>query len=465
MLLYDYQQACLDEIRESYRSGAKAPLLVSPTGSGKTVMFASICKGAAARGNRVMILVHRQELIDQVSHTLTEFKVGHGIIAPQYPRYANQPVQVASVFSLVRRLAQTPVPDLIVIDEAHHAILRSSWGACISAFPRSRLLGVTATPCRLSGEGLGDIFDRLVVGPSVERLIGEGRLSKVRVFAPPTIDASSVHHSMGDFKKSELDALVDKPKITGDAIEHYQKITPGQRAAVFCVSLAHASVVTAAANAAGIKAVQIDGTTDRSYRREVVKDFQNGIIQWLVTVDLISEGFDCPGIEVGISLRPTESLGLWLQQCGRCLRVAPRKVHATILDHAGNSLRHGLPTEERFWSLEGSRKPAAERERALSVRVCPRCFAAARRGPTACTNCGHTYDVEPRTVGKVAGELKELTAAELAERKARARERSQVGQTATLASLIELGRIRGYNSPERWAAYVLAGRDKKRAAR
>lgn len=459
--LFDDQTAVLGQVRQTYRDGARAPLLVAPCGFGKTVVFSAICKGAQERGNRVLILVHRQELVDQVSRTLQEFHVKHGLITPDNPLTPNATVQVASVFTLARRLAAAPVPHLLVIDEAHHAILRSTWGTVIAAFPRSRLLGVTATPTRLSGEGLGDIFDRLVTGPTTQALIDSGRLAPLRVFAPPSIDVAGVGTQMGDFKKSQLASVVDKPKITGDAVEHYQRLTPGKRAAVFCVSLEHAAHVAMGARAAGISTVQLDGQMDRQLRREVVKDFSNGRIQWLVTVDLISEGFDCPGIDVGISLRPTQSLALWLQQCGRVLRVAPGKEHAYILDHAGNSLRHGLPTEDRDWSLSGTIRRGQSGERAASIRVCPNCFSAQRSGKQSCAHCGAAFPVESRTVAKEKGTLEELTAEDIAARRAR----QQVGQTKNREALIALGRQRGYKDPTRWAAYVLAGRDKKRAAR
>lgn len=423
-------------------------------------MFSYICQGAAALGKKVWILVHRQELIDQVSSALNEFRVGHSVVAPGYAQSAHAQVQVASVFSLVRRMVSLASPDLIIIDEAHHAILSSTWGKIITAYPRARILGVTASPTRLSGEGLGDIFDRLICGPSVQSLIEAGSLSSVRVFAPPTIDVSQVRITMGEFKTRDLAAVVDKPKVIGDAIEHYQNLTAGQRAVVFCVSLEHARHMAAAARGAGLTAVMIDGTMDRELRRGVVNDFKNGHINWLVTVDLVSEGFDCPGIEVGISLRPTQSLGLWLQQCGRCLRVSPGKSHATILDHAGNSLRHGLPTEERNWTLDGVGK-RSHSPGATSVRVCPKCFSAQRSGKPACSNCGHTFAIEPRVVAKEAGTLEEITPEQIAARRAR----QQVGRTASIEALTELGRMRNYKDPAAWAAYVIQGRQKKRAAR
>lgn len=460
MQLREYQKKCVEDVRAAYRTGARAPLLTAPTGSGKTSMFSCICKGASERGNKVWILVHRQELIDQVSQALSEFEVRHGVIAPAFRTENRLTVQVASVFSLVRRMASLAPPDLIIIDEAHHAILSSTWGKIIAAYPKARLLGVTASPTRLSGEGLGDIFDRLISGPTVQALIDDGWLSTVRVFAPPTIDVSQVHMQMGDFKKSELGAAVDKPKVTGDAIEHYQKLTPGQRAVVFCVSIEHARNMAAAARGVGLTAVMIDGTMDRELRRGVVNDFKNGHINWLVTVDLVSEGFDCPGIEVGISLRPTQSLGLWLQQCGRCLRTAPGKSTATILDHAGNSLRHGLPTEERAWTLDGAARSNVRQNSGASVRVCPKCFSAQRSGKPSCSGCGHVFAVEPRVVEKESGTLTEITQEQIEAR----RERQKVGRAPTLEALVELGRMRNYKDPRKWAEYVMQGRTMKRSA-
>lgn len=461
IVLRDYQDAALAEVRTAYRSGKRAPLLVAPTGSGKTVMFCAICKGATLKGSTVWILAHRQELLDQISTTLTELEAPpHGIIGSDYAPSPHRKVQVASVFSLVRRLASLPAPDLIIVDEAHHAILASTWGTVIRACPGARLLGVTATPKRLSGEGLGDLFDHLVMGPSPERLIEAGCLSPVRVFAPPTVDVSQIGRRGGDFKRDELSGAVDRPKITGDAIEHYQRLTPGARAIAFCVSLEHASHLREQASKAGIAAVMIDGKMDRFLRREILKDFQHDRIKWLVSVDLVSEGFDCPGAEVGISLRPTQSVGLWLQQCGRILRPSPGKKFATILDHAGNTLRHGLPTETRHWDLAGtSANGRASTPAAQSNRVCPRCFAATRSGVSVCRECGLVFKVEPRTVRHERGELREITPEEIE----RAREhRAQVDQKQ-LDYLTNLGKVRGYRNPEAWARYVMQGIDKKKA--
>lgn len=438
--LRDYQTRMIDAVREAYRRRVRRVLLVAPTGSGKTVCFSSIATSAAQRGKRIAILVHRQELLDQVSDTLHRFEIGHGMIAAQYEPNPAAPVQVASVMTLVRRVPLTQPPDLLIIDECHHARSKS-WETITDSMPNTRILGCTATPLAHGG-GLGDAFDELICGPSAAELTTAGHLAPARVFAPPTISTDGMHTLMGDYLKSEVSAAVDKPIVTGDAIDHYQRLTPGLRAAVFCVSLEHAAHIAAAARASNIAAVTIDGSMDRHVRRRIIQDFQTGLIQWLVTVDLLSEGFDCPGIEVGIFLRPTQSLGLWLQQCGRVLRPSPGKTTAFLLDHAGNALRLGLPTDERQWSLKTGdvRRDSA---RAASIKVCPKCFHAQLGGKPACTECKTKFKIESRKVDHADGELQEITPEEIAKR----RERSQIGMAAhsgDRARLEEIARIKGY---------------------
>ena len=458
MILRDYQVRAIDEVRQSYRTGHRRPLLVSPCGSGKTVIFSHIGKSAAERGKRVMILVHRQELIDQVSAALDNCAVPHGIIAASHDRKLAGSVTVASVMTLIRRVKQTKAPDLLIIDEAHHAV-SDSWGAIIRAYPTARLLGVTATPTRTSGQGLGDVFDDMIYGPGVRELTDAGHLAPARVFAPPTIDTTGMHTLMGDYLKSEIAAAVDKPKVTGDAIEHYQKLTPGRKAVVFCVSLEHAGHMARAAREAGITAVEMDGRMDREVRRRIVRDFVAGAIQWLVTVDIVAEGFDVPDIEVGIFLRPTQSMGLWLQQSGRVLRTAPGKTEAVCLDHAGNTLRHGLPSDDREWSLEGRKRDArAPSESAASIRVCPQCFSAQLSGKPTCMHCGCVFEVKARQVQREEGTLTEITPEQIARR----RERQLQGRATSLEQLQAIGRIKGYKPG--WAQRVFEARQKKRVA-
>lgn len=439
---------------------------VAPTGFGKTVVFSYIAQHAQARGNRVMILAHRQELLDQISTSLQRFNVPHGFIAAGYPGHSRAMVQVGSTPTVVRRTTQVATPDLIVVDEAHHATPKNTLGQVLAAFPRARVLGVTATPVRLSGEGMGEVFDRMVLGPSTADLIDAGRLSPVRVYAPPGIDTSGLHMRGGDYAVNELVAAADKPTITGDAVDHYRRLAHGKRAVAFCISVDHAQHVADAFCSAGYSAVRIDGRMDRHERRRIVEAFRQGDIGVLTSCDLISEGFDLPAIEVGISLRPTASTGLWLQQVGRCLRIAPGKGDALILDHAGNTLRHGLPTEPREWSLDGreERRTRTKAERPVSVRICSVCFSASRAGVSVCGSCGHPFPVQARKVASVDGELQEITAARILTPEQR-RAKQEQGAAQSLQALIDLARMRGYKAPERWAQYVYEGRQAKQSRR
>jgi superfamily II DNA or RNA helicase len=311
----------------------------------------------------------------------------------------------------------------------------------------------------MGGDGLGNTFDCLIRGPSVAELIERGYLAPPRVFAPPTISTEGMHTLMGDYLKSEVSAAVDKPKVTGDAIDHYQKLTPGLKAAVFCVSLEHAAHIATAAQDAGITACQIDGTMDRDVRRGIIRDFRQGLIKWLVSVDLLAEGFDVPDIEVGIFLRPTQSLGLYLQQVGRILRPAPGKSTAFLLDHAGNCQRFGLPQEDREWTLNTDTATRGAKERPISIRVCHKCFSAQKSGKPACAYCGTAFKVEARKVSQEDGELREVTPEELARR----RERSQIGMAAhsgDRARLEEIARIKGHKPG--WVQHRLNAAQRKR---
>lgn len=452
--LRPYQESAVDAVRESLRRHPST-LLVAPTGSGKTVMFSYISSRAVQKGKRIWIMAHRQELVDQISDTLNRFDVGHGFIAAGYPKSPRMHVQVASVQTLIRRMPETLPPDLIIIDEAHHATAKNTIGRILASYPQAKWLGVTATPTRLSGEGLGDVFKDMVLGPSTLELIELGALCPPTVYAPPTVDLSQLHVRAGDFVTAEAEAAMDKPKITGSAVAHYRKHAEGKRAVAFCTSIAHAQHVAMEFVDAGYKAVHVDGTMDRQVRKRVVASFQKGEIHVLTSCDLISEGFDCPGIEVGISLRPTASLGLWIQQVGRCLRTADGKDRAIILDHAGNTLRHGLPTDERAWSLAGRER--ARRNQAsdsISVRVCPQCFSAQPSGPPSCKHCGHIFPIAARKVEEVEGELEEVTASRVA--------RKEQGSARSIEALIELGKLRGYRDPLSWANHVYRGRMAKR---
>jgi DNA repair protein RadD len=404
--LRPYQQQAISDLRMAYRNGSAAPLLVAPTGMGKTVVFAAITQAAAARGRQVLILVHRRELIHQASAKLAAIGVDHGVIAAGITP-ANASVQVASVQTLIRRLDCAAAPDLIIIDEAHHAVAGNTWGRIIDHWPNSLLLGVTATPVRQDGRGLGSMFDQLVLGPSTAELITTGYLTPARIYAPPPVaDLTGIHRRAGDYAIDEAAERMDRPTVTGDAISHYQRIGAGQPAIAFCCNVKHAEHVCHAFKVAGIRAATLLGnTTDRD---ALVARFAAGFIDVLVTVDVVSEGFDCPGAAVAILLRPTQSEGLYLQQIGRVLRPAPGKQAAVVLDHVGNVHRHGFPDDHRNWTLaDRERRAGSAGTPAPSVRTCPECFAAFKPAPV-CPCCGHDCAPKIREIQQVDGELQEI---------------------------------------------------------
>jgi|DEB0MinimDraft_6_1074348.scaffolds.fasta_scaffold03249_7 superfamily II DNA or RNA helicase len=510
MQLRQYQQQAIDDTRAAIRNGARAPLLVLPTGGGKTVIFATIAATAAAKGNRVLILVHRRELIHQASSKLAWVGLEHGIIAAGLPT-TDALVQIASVQTLARRLAHmTWQPSLIIIDEAHHATA-GQWERILNHWPDAYRLGVTATPCRLDGRGLGAAFDRLVLGPSVSDLIEKEYLSKYRVFCPPMIaDLSQVKARAGDYKIEEAEKQMVRAEVTGDAVQHYKKYANGQKAIAFALTVAHAELVSEAFNESGIAAEVIKGEMSTAERESLVERFKLGTVQVLVSVNVVSEGFDCPDASCAIILRPTKSESLYLQQVGRVLRPAEGKRHAVILDHVANVPRHGLPCDHRQWSLED--KPAGG---IVAVKQCPECFAVFHPQPT-CPVCGadlssgdpkdrndKTYSDEelievqipernpqglpvivdfgdhaPNARGYFIDKVdssghywirkggghpflinkSKVTIDSEAEQKIKA---TSQGKARTLEQLVELGKIRGMKNPAGWARHVYLARQRK----
>jgi superfamily II DNA or RNA helicase len=386
VILRPYQEDDIARIRQAYAGGAQRVLYQGPTGSGKTVLFAIVVAGAAARGNRVTVLGHRDEIVRQITDALTELGVAHGIIAANYPETPLLPVQVASVATLVRRLHHLdPAPDLLVPDEAHHCAART-WRRIIDAVPEAKILGVTATPQRLDGKGLDDIFDDLIIGPSVASLIEQGYLSPFTTYAPQQrLDLSHVRTRAGDYALDQLAETMSEGVIITAAVDEYVRLCAGVPAIAFCVDIAHSMLVAAAFAARGFRAAHIDGTTPYAERRALIAALATGEIQVLCNCGLISEGLDVPVVTAAILLRPTKSLALYLQQVGRCLRPVPGKTKALILDHAGNTYRFGPADLERAWSLEGK---AGKGEAPPPLQRCSACGALILAAAMTCSECG-----------------------------------------------------------------------------
>jgi superfamily II DNA or RNA helicase len=328
----------------------------------------------------VLILGHRQEIVEQISETFNTFGVGHGIIAAGHEETSG-PVQIASVATLVNRLDRISNFDIIIIDEAHHAVA-GMWRKIIAALPQARILGVTATPERLDGKGLIDIFDVLVIGPAVADLIEGGFLSRFVTFAPPrSPDLSGVRTRMGDYAVDELSAAMSRGVIVTGAVDEYERRCPGASAIAFCVNIEHSQLVAKAFAGRGWRAAHVDGDAPANERRALIAALGGGEVQVLCNCGLISEGLDVPNVITAILLRPTKSLALYLQQVGRALRPAPGKERAVILDHAGNTSKHGLADTPHDWSLDERPKGKTGQ---TPVQRCESCGALV---PAACFNC------------------------------------------------------------------------------
>jgi superfamily II DNA or RNA helicase len=421
--------------------GDRLFLLGDFTVTHNTVVFTDIIAKSVAKGNRVLVLTHREELLKQASRSLTDFGVSHGLIAAGVTPAYYERAQIASVQTLVNRLdlykRTCGEPTFIIIDEAHHAVA-GSWDTVLAAFPNAKVLGVTATPERLDGKGLGreagGVFDKIVIGSTVTELIDLGYLATPIVYAPP--------------------APHDKGAIIGDVIGHWRKYAGGAPTVVFCRTVKHAQQVAADFQAAGVRAACVDGTLAKEERQRLLAGLGNGAVQVVTSCDIISEGTDIPAIGCAILLRKTQSLSLYLQQVGRALRVCAGKTHAIILDHVGNSLIHGLPTDEWNWSLAGEtqRTKKDSQNEAIKVKQCESCYMVFRPvGKCACPSCGHIAKPKGRKVINVGGELVVVTAEE-AQRQA-AERKLEVGRLRTLPELIAYQRKHGYKEGWAWAIH------------
>lgn len=453
--LRPYQATAVESIKDRLRKGDRSVLFVLPTGGGKTVIFSYIAQQAASKGSRVCIVVHRVELLDQASRSLTAMGIDHGLIASGRSMNLQAKVQVASVGTLARRLDKLPADllQLLIIDEAHHSNAET-FAQIIQHFHTARLIGVTATPIRGDGKGLGAFYQSMVIGPSSQWLTDNGFLAPAKVFAPPLgFTVKGLRKRMGDFDMSQAGAQLAGAQIMGDAVGHYLSHLDGKTAITFCCSIAHAVATAEAFVSRGINAASIDGTMDAGHRRQLLADLGAGELKVLTSCSLIGEGVDVPSVAGCIMLRPTQSLGLHLQMIGRALRPQENK-QAIVLDHVGNVERLGHHLDEQPWSLDGV--PKAKRDAAPSVKVCPKCFIAMSSRVSACENCGHEFQPDKKQLVTVAGQLQEI------ERNHRARLRKQEqAQAQTIDQLIAVGNSRGMKNPHGWAQHIIAARRRR----
>lgn len=409
--LRPYQERLVAEVRDAFRAHRRV-LMQAATGAGKTIIFAHIAAGAAARGRRTCILAHRRELIEQASAKLTWAGVEHGTITAEQRLPVRMQTVVASIQTLARRLEHyRDAFDFLVLDECHHSTSHQ-WQEVLSAYPAAKILGVTATPERLDSRGLGTVFETMVLGPPMQELIDGGYLAPYLAFTVPGggPDLSGIKTVAGDYKRDQLAEMMSRTPLVGDPVEHYRQHLDGRPAIAFCVTVEHAETVAAQFRDAGLSSVSVDGKLDKTERKRRINGLADGSLKALTSCELISEGLDVPNVAGVILLRPTKSLGLCLQQVGRALRPKEDGRPAVILDHAGNIERHGLPCQPRDWSLAGRKKG----ERSAPIKACPECFAMMAASVRACEQCDHVF-----APGEGTRELPETVGGQLIDARAR----------------------------------------------
>lgn len=452
------QKTFVKAIWAALKGGAQSVIGCAPTGFGKTVTMGDMVGAISGRGKRVIVTVHRESLVTQTAQTFAEFGIPHGFIASGMPYSRGNLVHIASIDTLKNRLGVVEVPDALVIDEAHLA-MAAGWKLVVDYFRErgTKIIGLSATPQRLDGKPLNDIFDELVLGPPVDWLMAEGHLSEYRYFAPDVPDMSRARKNKnGEFRDKDAGAVMDTPKLIGSAVAHYKKLAMGKRAICFAMDVTHSRHLVAEFNASGVPAAHIDSKTPKAERKRILNDFADGKIFVLSNVELVTTGFDLSAqvgrdvpVECVILCRPTMSLALFLQMVGRALRRKPYP--AIILDHAGNCGRHGFPDDPREWSLDGIEKGSAgPKEGPPPPITCGGCFVQIRRpAPPACPYCQKRLAPEAKPVEEAAGILLEQT--EDMKARLRAQRQQEDREAKTLDALVALGQKRGYASPTTWA--------------
>ena len=383
MILRAYQDRAIAQLRAAYSAGDRSLVLCAPTGSGKTVVMAAIIAGAIAKGLRVMVVAHTRAIVSQTVKRFREAGLPTGCIMGSDTANETAPVLVASIQTLAAR-GLVPNVHILIVDEAHMA-RGASYERLIAQYAQSAMvLGCTATPARLDGKGLGKLgFKRIVEPVGYEELFAEGSLVKPVMYAPPSPSMKNAKRRAGDFV---ITTEVENA-ITGNVVEHYQKLAPGSKAIAFCSSVEHAIQIESAFNDAGILAVELDASHSNTERDDALDGLAAGRLQVVTAVGLFGVGWDFPCLETVILARPTMSLTLHRQQCGRVMRPFPGKLRATIIDAAGNLERHGAPWSEMAWSLTDKVK----QKTIVKMRRCPSCFMMFE-GPLC--PCGYVPPVE-----------------------------------------------------------------------
>lgn len=412
-MLRDYQQQLLNDIHTAYDHGARAVCAQMPTGSGKSVVLRQAVKEHQGYS---CTIAHRQELVSQLSMHLATVGVVHRIVAPvnvirtiakeHQEEFGRSYLSdgsitfVASSQTLASRAKAGKIEPwwhqitFTAHDEFHHVLRNNQFGRAVDLFPNARMLGVTATPYRTDKQGLGShadgYADALVTGPTMRELIDHGHLSDYEIMLPTgDFDRSRlVIGSTGDFTQASLRKEAERSHIVGDVVQTWLCAASDKQTIVFATDIDTAQEIAKGFKQWNIAAECVSSRTGEYERFSAIRRFRDRHLQVLVNVALFDEGFDVPGVDCVVMARPTQSLGMYLQSCGRALRPSPGKTHALIIDHVSNVKEHGLPDAPRAWSLASERKKR-NGDTGIPISTCENCFRDYERSHRACPYCGH----------------------------------------------------------------------------
>jgi DNA repair protein RadD len=412
--LRPYQQAVREGVINQFRNDVRRVLIVMPTGAGKGTTSTDIIESTARKGNSCLFIVNRTEIVRDQSRRLDRLGIDHGIIMSGHPRRKPTAlVHIASKDTLQRRVQKgnRPYADLIFIDECHFAV-SDGWRELLEHYSDTFVIGMTATPVRLDGRGLGEFFDVIVEGPTITELQEMGFLVRTRVYGSPLaedVSLKGINKSGGDLNNTQLQAAFDKPHLIGDIVDHWKRLGEDSPTVVFAVNKAHSEHIRDEFLAAGITAVAVDADTPPDTRDATWEELRTGRVKVVCSVGIISYGWDVCEVRVAILARRTESLALYLQQVGRVLRPSPGKPDAIILDHCGNTMRHGFVEDPREWSLTGVRSAKSAGDvKGESVSTCKNCWMAFRASLRECPACGTERERKELDLKVVEGQLQEL---------------------------------------------------------
>ena len=442
MGLRNYQNKIIDDVRAAYRKGYKSPCVVLSCGGGKSVLAAELAKQTTLKKNHLLFIVHRKELKTQILNTFKWWGVDMNYC------------DVVMVGTFVNRLPDKPYK-LIITDENHHAPA-NSYKRIYEHYPNALRLGLTATPIRNDGKGLIETNDTLIFSVSTKWLIENNYLAPYKYYAPKlNVSFEKVDIKRGDYVAEQVEKILNNKKIYSDVIASYNKYAKDKKTIVYCTNVSHSIRTAQVFNEAGIKAAHIDGSTSKKEREQLFDNFKSGKIQVLTNCNVFSEGIDIPDVECCLLLRPTTSLTLYIQSSMRCMRYKPNKT-AIIIDCVGNVFRHGLPDDDRDWTLE-SKKVTKVRllDAEVKARQCSYCFKVYSGISAICPYCGNNN-------GKTAKQIREDKKAELEEIKRieKIEKKNEIRNARTYEDFLAIEKKRGYKKGWAWVRWNY--RNKKR---